>query len=174
MPAHRGGCWRPPIPPSRPPPWARAIVTVRSGEELGGCLVGFHTQASIDPWRHAVLLSRANHTHWVWRAGATHLAVHLLGPDDHDLAALFGAETDDGDAHKFERVPWSPSPQGSPILQNVPGWFAGPVVGSQTMGDDDLVLIQPETGSLDLGPGMALLRFHDVADLPPGHPAHTA
>ena len=38
------------------------IVTARFGEERLGCLVGFATQASIDPPRFAVCLSHTNRT----------------------------------------------------------------------------------------------------------------
>ena len=36
------------------------VVTTASAGERAGCLVGFHTQSSIDPERFAVWLSKAN------------------------------------------------------------------------------------------------------------------
>lgn len=41
------------------------VVTAASGEERGGCLVGFASQCSIDPARFLVCLSRKNHTYRV-------------------------------------------------------------------------------------------------------------
>ena len=60
------------------------VVTTAAEGETSGCLVGFATQSSIDPPRLLVCLSQANHTHGVALA-ATHLAVHLVPADRHDL-----------------------------------------------------------------------------------------
>ena len=79
-----------------------AIVTVAVGDELSGCLVGFHSQCSIGPRRYAVWLSKANHTYGL-ALHADHFAVHLLADDDRDLAVLFGTTTGD-DVDKFARV----------------------------------------------------------------------
>jgi hypothetical protein len=70
--------------------------------ERSGCVVGFVTQASIDPWRLLVCLSPANHTCGV-AARASHLAVHLIPHDRFDLARLFGELTGD-DVNKFTRL----------------------------------------------------------------------
>ena len=53
------------------------VVTTASDDERAGCLVGFHTQCSIEPLRYAIWLSKANVT---YRVGlfASHLAVHFL------------------------------------------------------------------------------------------------
>ena len=40
-----------------------AIVTAADGEERSGCLVGFHTQCSIEPARFLICISRRNHTY---------------------------------------------------------------------------------------------------------------
>lgn len=66
------------------------VVTTTSGDGPSGCLVGFASQTSIHPPRFLVGLSRRNRTYRVAQ-GATHLAVHLLGREAADLAALFGA-----------------------------------------------------------------------------------
>ena len=41
---------------------AVVVVTAADGDDRDGCLVGFHSQCSIDPPRYAVWLSRANRT----------------------------------------------------------------------------------------------------------------
>ena len=41
------------------------VVTAAAGGERAGCLVGFHSQSSIEPARCCVWLSKANHTYRV-------------------------------------------------------------------------------------------------------------
>ena len=57
------------------------VVTAASGEERDGCLVGFATQASIDPPRLLVCLSKENRTTRIAQ-DAEVLAVHALGADE--------------------------------------------------------------------------------------------
>jgi len=65
------------------------VLTAAANDQTAGCVVGFHTQCSIEPVRYAVWISKANHTFRV-AMFATHLAVHFLDVADHDLAAWFG------------------------------------------------------------------------------------
>ena len=76
------------------------VVTTAVGDERGGCLVGFHAQAGIDPDRYCLWLSKANHTYRL-ALRATHLGVHFLAEDQLDLAERFGTLTGD-DVDKFE------------------------------------------------------------------------
>src|SRR5947208_16793782 len=70
---------------------AMVVVTTVSGDgERSGCLVGFHSQCSIDPRQYAVWISRENHTFRVARQ-ADALAVHFLAQGDLDVAELFGS-----------------------------------------------------------------------------------
>ena len=55
------------------------IVTTAGGGRRAGCLVGFATQAGIDPPRFLVCLSVVNRTYRVAR-NASHLAVQLTSP----------------------------------------------------------------------------------------------
>ena len=55
------------------------VVTAAAARERAGCLVGFAGQCSIEPERHMVWISKANHTYRVATA-AGHLGVHLLAP----------------------------------------------------------------------------------------------
>jgi flavin reductase (DIM6/NTAB) family NADH-FMN oxidoreductase RutF len=70
------------------------VVTTAVDDERAGCLVGFHSQSSIEPERYCVWLSKANHT---YRVGlrATHLCIHFLTDTDLPLAELFGTQTGD-------------------------------------------------------------------------------
>ena len=70
------------------------VVTTAAGQERAGCLVGFHSQSSIEPARYCVWLSKANHTYRV-ALQSTHLAVHFLTSADLPLAERFGTMTGD-------------------------------------------------------------------------------
>src|ERR1035438_6014175 len=70
------------------------VVTTAEGQERAGCLVGVHTQSSIEPARYCVWLSKANHTYRV-ALRSTHLAIHFLTSHDLALAELFGTQTGD-------------------------------------------------------------------------------
>ncbi len=76
------------------------VVTTAAEGERAGCLVGFHTQSSIDPQRYCVWLSKANHTYRLMLR-STHLGVHFLTVDDLPLAERFGTVSGD-DIDKFE------------------------------------------------------------------------
>src|SRR5580692_6874769 len=81
------------------------IVTAAADGERSGCLVGFHTQCSIDPLHYLVCISEVNHTAKV-AARAPALGVHFLAEDDRELAGLFGEQTGDG-VDKFAECEWS-------------------------------------------------------------------
>ncbi|MEX5636294.1 flavin reductase family protein [Parafrankia sp. FMc2] len=144
-----------------------AIVTTAVDGERSGCLIGFHTQCSINPPRYLVCISHTNHTFGLARR-ATHLALHLLDASDRALAELFGERTGD-DFDKFAHCAWSPGPFGMPILTAPPAWFAGPVVAMTDVGDHSAFVISP-TGSEYDGP-LNQLSFQDIRDMVPGHPA---
>ena len=90
------------------------VVTAASGDQRAGCVVGFHSQCSIEPPRYAVWLSKANRTYRV-ALFATHVALHVLGTEDGALVELFGGETGD-DVDKFARCDWEAGPGGVPLL----------------------------------------------------------
>lgn len=143
------------------------VVTVAEDGERSGCLVGFGSQVSLDPPRFLVCISVANHTHAVAR-GADLLAVHLLAPEQHELAELFGAETGD-DIDKFERCSWQAGPGGVPVLDDCPRVLVGRVRERLDLGDHTGFVLDPvSVAARDGEPG---LTFHDVDDLDPGHPA---
>jgi flavin reductase (DIM6/NTAB) family NADH-FMN oxidoreductase RutF len=147
---------------------AMVVVTVAAaGGEVDGCLVGFHSQCSIDPPRYAVWLSRANRT-FELAEEATHLAVHVLGVEDRDLAALFGGESGD-EVDKLAAVTWVPGPGGTPMLTRVPRCFAGRIVASVDVdADHHCIVLEPVEASAGDG---AVLRLEDVTDVEPGHAA---
>src|SRR5689334_3913578 len=86
------------------------VATATAAGERAGCLVGFYTQASIDPARFLVCLSNKNHTFRVARR-ADALAVHVLPAQAEELARLFGGHTGD-EVDKFSQCRWHAGPRG--------------------------------------------------------------
>ena len=142
------------------------VTTVHDGERAG-CMVGFTTQASIDPPRMLVCLSVRNRTHRVARE-AELLAVHVLDPDDGPLAELFGGETGD-EVDKFAQVAWTEGPGGVPLIDECPRYFVGRILEKVGLGDHTGFLLEPVAAdSAGSGPAMG---FQQVEDLEPGHEA---
>jgi flavin reductase (DIM6/NTAB) family NADH-FMN oxidoreductase RutF len=143
------------------------VVTAAYDGSRAGCLVGFTTQASIEPPRFLVCLSVRNHTYSVARHAAA-LAVHVLDPSQHELAELFGSTTGD-DVDKFSRCRWSPGPGGVPLLDDCPRRLVGRVLDQVSFGDHVGMLLGPfEVDAGNEGQG---LTFQQVRDLSPGHEA---
>ena len=143
------------------------VVTEGVGDELSGCLAGFVTQCSITPVPFLVCISKVNHTFGIAER-CRGLAVHLLGSDQIDLAALFGATTGDL-LDKFEHVGWSKGVTGAPILNECAAWVEGPILNRMSAGDHEAFLITVEGGGLGSHDGRLMLS--DADDLEPGHPA---
>lgn len=147
---------------------AMVVVTVCGADgEVDGCLVGFHSQCSIDPPRYALWLSVANRTHEL-ATGATHLAVHLLGRADQGLAQHFGGLTGDA-ADKLAGVAWRPGPDGVPLIDDLPSRFVGRIESrSSEGGDHDLFVLDVLAAA---APPANVLRLSDTTDIDPGHAA---
>jgi len=149
---------------------AMVVVTTAGGDERSGCLVGFHSQCSIEPRRYAVWLSKANHTYRLALL-ADHLAVHALGAGDDDMAARFGELTGD-DVDKFAGVEWSAGPGGVPLLAALPHRFVGRKRTVLDDGSDHVcVVLEPVAADAPGGAPLAPLRLRDVQHLHPGHEA---
>ena len=142
------------------------IVTTVAGDERSGCLVGFHSQSSIDPPRYVVWISHANHTHQVAERASV-FAVHLVPSDRHDLAELFGGTTSD-EVDKLARCDWTPGPDGVPLLDGCPDRFVGRSTQRwEADGDHRAVVLEP-TVVQPVGDG-PWLRLSDVVDIDAGH-----
>lgn len=151
---------------------AMVVVTAAHGGQRDGCLVGFHGQTSIHPWRYTVWLSTANRTFRVARR-ARHLMVHLLDADDVPLAAWFGEHTGDT-VDSFAGVAWRPGPDGvTPRLTGVRRWFLGRVEARHLAdGDHAAFVLSAVDAKVPVGSeAEPALRLHDVRGLRPGHPA---
>jgi flavin reductase (DIM6/NTAB) family NADH-FMN oxidoreductase RutF len=143
------------------------IVTARAGDEPLGCLVGFATQASIDPPRFLICLSHVNHT---FRRGrdVSHLGVHSVPEGAADLAELFGGETGD-EVDKFARVPWHEGLEGVPLLDDCHNRFVGRVIDRMDAGDHSAFLLEPVAA--EHADGQGEFTFHRAKRIEPGHPA---
>lgn len=145
---------------------AMLVVTTADGDERGGCLVGFHCQSSIDPPRYSVWLSKANHTYRL-ALHASHLALHFLGVEHHDLAVRFGTLSGD-DTDKFAGLAIESGPGGVPLLRDVPHRLVVRRVALLDEGGDH-VCLTTEPVSVDDRGGLTPLRLGACRDLDPGH-----
>ena len=142
------------------------IVAVEADGERDGCLVGFVTQASIDPPRLLVMLSKANRTYRIARA-ADSLVVHFLHEDNEELARLFGEETGD-DTDKFNACEWDHGVSG-PTIGGTRGWVGGEILDRLDGGDHVAHLLA--VGEACVGRSGPQLGFQSVREMEPGHPA---
>lgn len=141
------------------------VVTLRHGDRLAGCLVGFAGRVSIDPPRFLACLSERNRTYRLAADGAEHLAVHLLPPERRDVAELFGGQTGD-ELDKFARCAWHEGPCGQPLLDACPDRFVGRVLERIALGDHVGFLLEPVAAERADGGAMPL---GEVMDVEPGH-----
>jgi flavin reductase (DIM6/NTAB) family NADH-FMN oxidoreductase RutF len=142
------------------------VVTASEGHERAGCLVGFHCQASIDPLRYAVWLSKANHTYRV-ALRAAHLAVHFLADGDLALAERFGTLTGDT-CDKFAGLAVTRGPGGVPVLAHCRHWLSA---RRTTLVDEggDHVCLMTEAVAVHARGEFSPLRLSRAAHLQPGH-----
>lgn len=149
---------------------AMVVVTTAADGERDGCLVGFHSQCSIDPHRYVVWLSKANRTCEL-ATRASHLALHRLDSDDHRLAELFGGTTGD-DVDKLTDCDWAPGPGDVPVLAAAGGHFVGRIGDVvESAGDHVGFVLEPVEASAGSSADSGPLRLSDVDDIEPGHPA---
>jgi flavin reductase (DIM6/NTAB) family NADH-FMN oxidoreductase RutF len=144
------------------------IATTAAAGERSGCLVGFATQCSIDPPRFLVCVSDRNRTHRVLESGAEAMVVHVAPADADDLVELFGGETGD-EEDKFARCRWSEGPEGVPVLDDCPSWFAGRIVESVPLGDHVGRVLEPFDGAHD--ERVRAMPFSRAKRVEPGHEA---
>lgn len=143
------------------------VVTAAAAEQRSGCLVGFASQCSIEPVRLMVWISKRNHTLPVAERSPL-LGVHLLGPNDRDLAELFGSATGD-EVDKFAGCDWTAGVGGVPVLTRIAVSFVGRVLDRQDCGDHVGFLLEPVAERV--GEWSGQLGFQSLRDLQAGHPA---
>jgi flavin reductase (DIM6/NTAB) family NADH-FMN oxidoreductase RutF len=148
---------------------AMVVVTTAEGGEGDGCLVGFHSQCSIDPPRYAVWLSVANRTHELAQR-ATHLAVHLLTEADGSLAERFGSQTGD-EVDKLAGLDWEPGPGGGALQAPAPARMVGRLGVRLGGGADPDQLVRDVVEAGSPSGRHEPLRLSAVTEMDPGHEA---
>jgi flavin reductase (DIM6/NTAB) family NADH-FMN oxidoreductase RutF len=146
-----------------------AIVTARSrsGHARAGCLVGLHTQCSIDPLRALVCLSKANRTHDVANS-ARCLTVHYPLERDRPIAVRFGTETG-YTSDSFEAVDWT-SDGDAVVLCAIDHRWRGSIVDTIDLGDHTGFVLDPTDLTLPgAGEEADFLDMADLADVTAGH-----
>ena len=142
-------------------------TTIGADGERAGCLVGFATQTSIDPQRFLVCVSDKNRTYRVLRT-AEAMVVHVVPEDADDVVELFGGETSD-DVDKFAHCAWREGPEGLPILERCPSWFAGRILDRVELGDHVGHVVEPFDGAA--GYEGRAYPFSRAKRIEPGHEA---
>ena len=143
------------------------IVTASGGGERSGCLIGFATQASIDPSRFLVCLSHKNRTYRVAR-DAELLGVNFVHEEQGALAELFGGQTGD-EVDKYDRCAWREGPGGTPLLDACTRRDVDRVLERLDAGDHDAILLEPVAA--ERGTGSDEFSFHRAKRIEPGHEA---
>ena len=144
------------------------VVTTSAQGERAGCLVGFHSQASIDPEHYCFWLSKANHTYRV-ALRSERFAVHFLTDVDRESARHFGSlsgmETD-----KFAGLDFTVTEDGVPLLADLPNRL---IVERIAILDDgsDHVCLTARVIAIEFGQSFTPLRPSQLGDLTPGHNA---
>ena len=140
------------------------VTTLDRGHPVG-CLVGFSSQSSMEPFRYTVFLSVKNHTFDAVDVGST-VYVGFLSADNFNLAKLFGEETGD-EIDKFEHCQWRAGPAGVPVLTAVSNWLVGEVIDRRAAGDHHAFTIEPTHAAA--GDWSGQLGIQDVKGLDAGH-----
>jgi flavin reductase (DIM6/NTAB) family NADH-FMN oxidoreductase RutF len=145
----------------------QVVTTTSATGEPSGCMVGFITQCSIRPPRLLVCISKVNHTFFISERSDA-VAVHLIGPDQIELASLFAEQSGDT-VDKFDKCSWHPGITGSPVLSECVAWLETLIVSRTSVGDHEALLVRPVAG----GPGtfQSVLTIQSAPKFRPGHPA---
>jgi flavin reductase (DIM6/NTAB) family NADH-FMN oxidoreductase RutF len=147
---------------------AMAVVTTAVDGERSGCLVGFHSQCSIEPRRYALWLSKANHTYPL-ALRAEVFAVHFLDRDQLELAELFGGLSGD-EVDKFAAVDWHDGPGGVPLLLACGNRIVGRRLALHDDGSDHVCVVVEPLEAATTG-RFEPLRLSEANQIDPGHEA---
>jgi flavin reductase (DIM6/NTAB) family NADH-FMN oxidoreductase RutF len=134
---------------------ATVVVVTTAGEDrpFGFTATSF-TSVSLCPPLVSFCVYRGSSC-WPVMAAADHVAVHLLGADQADMARTFAT----GGIDRFAGQPWRPGPYGVPLLDRALSWLVCGVIERIAAGDHAIVLAEP-VAAADCGAGAPLL-YHD-------------
>ena len=144
---------------------ALVVVTTAAEDQWAGCLVGFHSQSSIDPQHYCLWLSKANHT---YRVGlrAARFGVHFLSSTDLGLAERFGTRSGE-DVDKFAGLE-TDAAHGVPLLPGCPDRMLVERIALLDDGGDHVCVTTRVLDSWASG-ALTPLRVSAAAHLDPGH-----
>ncbi len=145
---------------------ALVVVTTAAEGVKAGCVVGFHSQSSMDPEHYCVWLSKANQTYRV-SLRASHLAVHFLRVEDLEIAKHFGTTTGE-DTDKFADIEFKLDEYGVPLLAACPNRLQLERIALLDDGSDH-VCLTAKVWSAQSGEPFDPLRLSNAIGLEPGH-----
>jgi flavin reductase (DIM6/NTAB) family NADH-FMN oxidoreductase RutF len=121
---------------------ASVAVVTAAGEPPAGFTATSFTSVSLRPPLVSFCVATASSS-WPAVAQAGHIAVHLLGEHQQDIARTFAQSGID----RFAAHPrWRPGPHGVPLLHEPVAWLLCRVTKRVTAGDHAIVLAEPLTG----------------------------
>jgi flavin reductase (DIM6/NTAB) family NADH-FMN oxidoreductase RutF len=112
-----------------------AIVTGMGEEGPAGLAVNSFTAVSLDPPLVA-FFPAIRSTSWPRIRAAGRFCVNILGHDQEDVCRRFALSG----ADKFAGLRWSPSPNGSPLIDGCLAWIDCSLDGEHPAGDHTLAL----------------------------------
>jgi flavin reductase (DIM6/NTAB) family NADH-FMN oxidoreductase RutF len=129
------------------------VVTALTAEGPAGFTCQSFSSLSLDPPLVAFAPSRTSQT-WPAVRAIGRFCVNVLAEGQDAVSQNFARSGVD----KFDGVRWSPSPQGSPVLDDVVAWIDGELWAEYDGGDHSIVVARV----IDLGaePGRRPLLFH--------------
>lgn len=141
------------------------VVTAAVENVLAGCLVSYHTQASMTPPHYNIWLSKANHT---YRVGllAQRFGVHFLTSADLVWAEHF-ATLSGQDTNKFAGLAVTMH-HDVPLLDALPNRM---IIQKLSMLDDggDHVCVNAKVITAQAAGDFTPLRLSDLGDMRPAH-----
>ncbi|MEV4410972.1 flavin reductase family protein [Catellatospora sp. NPDC049609] len=121
---------------------ATVTVITAAGDPPAGFTATSFTSVSLHPPLVSFCLATSSSS-WPTVARAEHVAVHLLGEGQHDVARTFATSGID----RFAAHPgWEYGPHGVPLLHGPVAWLLCRVTERVTAGDHTIVLAEPLTG----------------------------
>ncbi|MEU5529456.1 flavin reductase family protein [Micromonospora chersina] len=118
-----------------------AVVTAAGDPPVGFTATSF-TSVSLRPPLVSFCLARSSSS-WPTVAGAEHIAVHLLGANQREVAQTFATS---GINRFAAHSGWRPGPYGVPLLDEPVAWLLCRVTDRVSAGDHAIVLAEPLTG----------------------------
>lgn len=142
-----------------------SVVTARDpdGHPVGFTATSLASLAAVPPMA-TFNMARVSSA---WRAieQTDHVLIHMLGARNAGVGATMAGDHD----HRFDGEHWTPGPLDLPLLNDVPAWMLGRIVGRYPVHANAVVVVQIEDGGL--GEMDEALLYHERTFLRPGDPA---